>query len=254
MTTGVVPGRCPVCAEALADKPLRRCATCETAAHEACAEFLGGCARYACAEAATPRGRVQRYVAERVVHEGATALLFSVPCLLAAWSLSNPYLVGLGLILAAAATRLTVQGLRMRHVAPEPARLVQFLKTYPPVVSDEMRSGTRAMLGGVLRAGLFGTAAWVAMMALLCGIFVISGFPVWELFVIFAMIAGVLGGLAAGFFVLLGGVMALSDRLTGGEGRPRWIGLADSWREEIEAYAAPPAPRLTGAEKPPPGK
>jgi hypothetical protein len=49
--------RCPVCRDPLAE-PIQSCPTCETPLHLECAQYIGGCARFACAEAATARKRL----------------------------------------------------------------------------------------------------------------------------------------------------------------------------------------------------
>lgn len=54
--------RCPVCREGLAMRPTATCATCETAVHEDCREFIGGCARFACPGAAGTRRRLVEYL------------------------------------------------------------------------------------------------------------------------------------------------------------------------------------------------
>lgn len=59
-----LPGgaRCPVCAQLLGIKPTRTCAVCETPVHAECADYIGGCARFACPEAATVRKRAVDYL------------------------------------------------------------------------------------------------------------------------------------------------------------------------------------------------
>lgn len=54
--------RCPVCADELSLRAQQSCPTCETPVHADCREYIGGCARFACPEAATPRGRVLEFV------------------------------------------------------------------------------------------------------------------------------------------------------------------------------------------------
>ena len=45
-------GRCLVCATGIEKGQVQRaCATCDTALHAECYEYLGGCARFGCAEA-----------------------------------------------------------------------------------------------------------------------------------------------------------------------------------------------------------
>lgn len=54
--------RCPVCSDELSLRTQQSCPTCETPIHSDCREYIGGCARFACPEAATPRGRVLEFV------------------------------------------------------------------------------------------------------------------------------------------------------------------------------------------------
>lgn len=54
--------KCPVCGSALASLPTEVCVRCETPVHVQCARFVGGCARFACEAAATPRKRVVDYL------------------------------------------------------------------------------------------------------------------------------------------------------------------------------------------------
>jgi hypothetical protein len=250
----VVAGRCPVCGEALGDLPLHRCASCETAVHAACAEFLGGCARYACVEAATTRGRVQRYLAERLMSEARTCGVIAAWCLPLSWVLPHQHVAALFLILGLYALGLAVHGARLRNAAPTPARLVRLLKQYPPIVTDVMRAGKWALFGKVLHVLYRGTAAGLALLTIAVGIFVALGAPLKEQVVGIAVLLAFAAGLAAFLLGALAAALAISDLITGAEDRPRWIGLADSWREEIEAFAAPPAARLTESEKPPPEK
>jgi len=53
---------CPVCSEKLSIRPIRICPLCETAVHEECGDYIGGCARFACEEAATPKKRLVEYL------------------------------------------------------------------------------------------------------------------------------------------------------------------------------------------------
>jgi hypothetical protein len=54
--------RCPVCADPLESRPTRSCPTCDTPLHRECGEYIGGCARFACEEAATTHKRVARFL------------------------------------------------------------------------------------------------------------------------------------------------------------------------------------------------
>jgi hypothetical protein len=49
---------CPVCRDPLGDSGVAVCPTCETPVHAACQEYAGGCVRFACVEASTPRQRL----------------------------------------------------------------------------------------------------------------------------------------------------------------------------------------------------
>src|SRR5687768_17520901 len=57
-----IEGRCPVCVSPFGAAALYTCSVCETRLHTECAEYLGGCARFACTEAATPRKRLTQYL------------------------------------------------------------------------------------------------------------------------------------------------------------------------------------------------
>lgn len=51
-------GRCPVCGDAGAGRPLCTCRRCETMHHAECWAYAGGCARYACGGAECRRERL----------------------------------------------------------------------------------------------------------------------------------------------------------------------------------------------------
>lgn len=53
---------CPVCGGDLSRGEVSPCAACETPMHSDCREFIGGCARFACEDAASPRGRLMQYL------------------------------------------------------------------------------------------------------------------------------------------------------------------------------------------------
>jgi hypothetical protein len=76
---GSLSGRCPLCRDPLDATPIVTCDVCETALHAACREYLGGCARFACTAAATPRGRLVEYLAAnlelRLMNYGALAAI-----------------------------------------------------------------------------------------------------------------------------------------------------------------------------------
>jgi hypothetical protein len=57
---------CLVCRKPLSELPTVTCQSCETAIHTECHEYLGGCGRFACVEAASPRMRVVKYLDSRI--------------------------------------------------------------------------------------------------------------------------------------------------------------------------------------------
>lgn len=70
--------RCPVCSESLDRRPVRTCTVCETPFHRECGDYIGGCPRFACEEAANPRRRVAELlgllVTERIWHHAGRML------------------------------------------------------------------------------------------------------------------------------------------------------------------------------------
>lgn len=74
--------RCPVCAAPLDDQGLWTCRVCETPHHTECHEYVGGCSRFACSEAATPRRRLAELLRlvtnQEMLEHGGLALGFFV--------------------------------------------------------------------------------------------------------------------------------------------------------------------------------
>lgn len=84
--------RCPVCSEPLDQRPLWTSRTCETPQHQECAQYIGGCSRFACPEAATPRRRVAEVLRlitsdEVIEHFGrcASFLFLCIPFFMVFW-------------------------------------------------------------------------------------------------------------------------------------------------------------------------
>jgi len=127
---------CLVCRLPLAGRPVTTCPSCETVLHSDCAQYLGGCARFACVEAATPRGRVVKFLQARLTASSGQllglALIGALPLvqMLTAGLFIKPFLVlsGIitGLILAKAAHTVYLKWTLSRPSVPRQTLLDLF--------------------------------------------------------------------------------------------------------------------------------
>jgi hypothetical protein len=78
---------CPVCRDPIDGGDVFTCGQCETTLHTNCKDYIGGCARYACVDAATPRHRLAEYLTSelnmRLMNSGAMCILMCVATLFA---------------------------------------------------------------------------------------------------------------------------------------------------------------------------
>jgi hypothetical protein len=113
LTQRAVSVPCPFCRCELEPAQAIICTECETPLHRECHAELGGCARFACVEAATPRRRLQKWfgaVARADVFTSAGAAV-SLPFALLLWQYHQVHAAGLWAIVLAtfvAAAKLTV--------------------------------------------------------------------------------------------------------------------------------------------------
>jgi hypothetical protein len=244
--SAVTAGRCPVCGDPLGDGALSRCAECDTAVHAACGVFLGGCARYACPEAASSRRRMRRYLFERIRHDLAIEAFAVVLFGLSAWILHSWIVLLAALIHVPPAL---AQIARMRKLRGADPVLVDLLRQYPPVLQDEW-THVHGPFVQSLRSGL-GIGAGIVLAGLIVAVPLLwMVFGLGEALRLWMIGSAVFGFLSLLFGAMFGAAIAIFELLVGTRrGQPRWAPLAEAWQTEILEWTHASNPHLIAESK-----
>jgi hypothetical protein len=181
---------CPVCRGPLV-WPVWTCGACETGHHTACSEEIGGCARYACSEAASPERRLGLYLRSRVqfsqdaaqscaVLMGGSLSVAALGCLL-----GGPYRLDCTLVAALVLlpllellpalwrVRSAAQDLRLLASRPGPAELRSLLLSDSHDESQHScrctHNGKTAKLKHLIGFGLLTLGVTLPLMGLVAG-------------------------------------------------------------------------------------
>ncbi|MBI4860547.1 MAG: hypothetical protein HY815_09835 [Candidatus Riflebacteria bacterium] len=209
--------RCPVCHDALASRSTRTCPACETAIHEDCGDYIGGCARFACELAATPRTRIvellrARHQVDEYGSKGCVAFLCMVLLEVSVYASLSPVAVAAGVALAWAIVSGWRNRRRARSWLSGPVPWNRLLSLFDASAREERT------LAGQLAGPLI-----VAI-----GVVYVAVRVLWWRGPV-PVAAGLVFGLGCVLYAwFLGSASRLQEKLSG---------LASQWRDEIEALA-----------------